>query len=264
MVEDLERETGGVRGDESGYIVVETVGAFTLFVLLIISVLSLVNIVSVQARVHYALTQTANTLSMYCYVLEVLGVSGDLQAMDASAQVVSGEAGAMMDDINSILGTINDASDVSAIIETGGGIVDRASGWVSDTTADPQNTLRLLMNYGASNFMSMIFEMLARPLVGRYLSSADMTGDQYLIGAGVVNKNTGRIGLDALEFYQFNIAGIGNSVLIDRDGNVKLTVTYEVMYTFGGLRLPFQPTLKITQTVVTKAWLNGSGKGYPQ
>jgi len=65
-----------------------------------------------------------------------------------------------------------------------------------------------------------------------------------------------------LEFYQIGNLGSGNSVLIDSKGNIKLVVEYEIMYTFGGLKLPFKPTLRVTQAVITKAWLNGSGKGY--
>ena len=41
-----------MRRDERGYIVVETIGSFLLFVLAVTSILSLINIVAVQARVH--------------------------------------------------------------------------------------------------------------------------------------------------------------------------------------------------------------------
>jgi len=53
--------------NEKGYITVETLGTFLPFVFLVVSILSLVNIVTVQTRVHYALTQTANTLSVYAH-----------------------------------------------------------------------------------------------------------------------------------------------------------------------------------------------------
>ncbi|MCL2202230.1 MAG: hypothetical protein FWB75_09715, partial [Oscillospiraceae bacterium] len=59
-----------MKKDDRGHIAVETVCAFIPFVLLVVSILSLVNIVVLQARVHYALTQTAKTLSVYCYTLE--------------------------------------------------------------------------------------------------------------------------------------------------------------------------------------------------
>ena len=48
-----------MKRDEGGYIVVETITSFLLFVLLNISILSLINIVTVQSRIHYAVTQAA-------------------------------------------------------------------------------------------------------------------------------------------------------------------------------------------------------------
>ena len=119
-----------------------------------------------------------------------------------------------------------------------------------------------LLSFGQNELRNQAFELMVRPLVGRYLMNGDMTGDEYLRSVRVVNRHTGAVGLDALEFYQFSNLGMGNSVLIDRNGNINLTVYYEVEYTFGALPLPFNPTLRITQTAITKAWLNGSGAGY--
>ena len=74
--------------DERGYIVVETIGSFLLFVLLVLSILSLINIVAVQARIHYALTQTAQTISMYSYTLDVIGVADAVANNAAQAERV--------------------------------------------------------------------------------------------------------------------------------------------------------------------------------
>lgn len=62
-----------MRRDEKGYIVVETIGCFILFLFLNASILSLINIVTIQARVHYAMTQAAEAVSMYTYTLDTLG-----------------------------------------------------------------------------------------------------------------------------------------------------------------------------------------------
>ena len=250
------------RDDENGYIVVETIGAFVPFVLLLISILSLVNIVAVQARIHYAITQAANTLSMYSYTLEVLGVANNLTTLDNKANKVAGEANGIIGDINGVLNGIESISGVGGAIDSGGNAINRVFGWGEEAAGNPKAALQLLMNYGLNELRNKVFEELARPLVGRYLANGGVSGDSYLRNAGVVNTQTGRTGLDALEFFQFSNLGLGNSVLINRDGNVKLTVEYEVMYKFGNLPLPFKPTLHITQTVITKAWLNGSGKGY--
>ena len=248
--------------DDSGHIVVETIGAFVAFVLLVASILSLVNIVAVQARIHYALTQAANTLSVYSYVLEVLGVANDLTKLNHKANKVATEVGAFKSDVSSTFQSIESLSGIIGAVESGGNAVSRVYGWGEEAAGDPQGALQTIMNYGLSELMGLAFEQLARPLVGRYLAGDSTTGDVYLTQAGVVNRHTGATGLNALEFYQFRNAGLGNSVLIDEAGNVKLTVEYEIIYTFGGLKLPFSPTIRITQTAITKAWLNGSGEGY--
>jgi len=189
---------------DQGYIVVETVGTFIPFLLLVISILSLVNIVTLQARVHKALTQAACTLSMYSYVLHTTGVTDKMDS----------------------------------VFE---GIDSLSKGHGSDGDGDPMQLIQSIANFGVGHLQTIAAEQLARPLINRYLTNGDMSGDEYLRSVRVVNF------------------AFGDSAIVDRNGNIKLTVNYEVEYTFGALRLPFGPTLRITQTAVTKAWLDGSG-----
>jgi len=241
--------------DRNGYIVVETIGTFIPFVLLMVSILSLVNIVAVQARIHYALTQAANTLSMYCYSLEVLGVANKLTTLDNKADRAGIDENAVRNDVSGVFTGIDSLSGNN-------GDTSRSYGQGEQRAGNPNQVLQLLMNYGLSALGNQVFEELARPLVGRYLANGDISGDEYLQRARVTNSNTGKTGLDALEFFSWDNVWLGNDAIIDSDGNIRLVVEYEVEYTFGGLPLPFKPTLRITQTAVTKAWLNGSGKGY--
>ena len=251
------------RGDDNGYIVVETIGTFVPFVLLVISILSLVNIVTVQARVHYAMTQAANTLSMYSYTLEVLGMADSITKLDKKAENAYKQGSKFKDDVKGVIEGIEGFSDLRGAQEHGQSAVDQ----IKDVVSDPKAALQSLMNYGLNELKNKLFEELARPLVGRYLSNGELTGDEYLKKVGVVQRNStgngfGKTGLGALDFYTFGDQPSDGSVFIDEKENIKLVVRYEIEYTFGGLPLPFRPTLKITQTVKTKAWLNGSGKGF--
>jgi len=54
--------------DTRGSIVVETVLAFIPFTLIMLGIVMLINVVSMQSRVHYALTQTAMELSIMSYL----------------------------------------------------------------------------------------------------------------------------------------------------------------------------------------------------
>jgi hypothetical protein len=217
-----------------GYIVVETVGVFLPFLLLVISILSLVNIVTLQARVHNALTQTANTLSMYSYVLNATGVADGLMTAD-SKLASSGES------IRAVIDGINALSGGNA---TGEGVENRAFEAIEEAMGDPKSIIEKLTNYGIGELRGIATEQLVHPFVMRFLATNEMSGEEYLRSVRVINFD------------------LRDCVIIDRNKNVKLAVTYEIEYTFGALRLPFGPTLKVTQTAVTKAWLGGSGGGY--
>jgi len=220
--------------EPNGYIVVETVGVFLPFLLLVISILSLVNIVTLQARVHNALTQTANTLSMYSYVLKATGAADGLMAADNKA-TSSGES------IRAVIDGINFLSKGHGI---SGGTENRALEVIEEAIGDPKSIIQMLANYGLGELRGLATEQLVRPFVMRFLASNEMTGEEYLNSVRVINFD------------------LRDCVIVDRNGNIKLTANYEIEYTFGALRLPFGPTLRITQTAVTKAWLGGSGEGY--
>jgi hypothetical protein len=209
--------------EESGHIVVETIGTFVPLVLLVISILSLVNIVSVQARIHYALTQTAMTLSVYSYTLEVTGLS---EALNSSAKP-SFEPGSVLSDLDSTLTSIRSlvgsySSHLENAIPTIDGILESAK----------------------SSLITTALDGLVQPMLKGYLENDYLSGDEYLRRMGILD------------------IWLESGTVADSDGNVKLTLQYEIDYTFGALPLPFGPTLSVTQTAITKAWLNGSGEGY--
>jgi len=182
-------------------------------------------------------------------------VANELIELDNKANRTAVAANELRDDFNAIMGGIESLASLREA-------ADRVHGWGEEAVGNPQQMVQQLASFGQNELRNQAFEVMVRPLVGRYLMNGDMTGDEYLRSVRVVNRNTGRVGLEAFEFYQLSNLGVGNSVLIDRNGNVNLTVSYEVEYTFGALPLPFNPTLRITQTAITKGWLNGSGEGY--
>ena len=239
---------------ENGYIVVETTVVFMLFVLFVTSILSLVNIITLQTRIHYALTQTAITISIYSYTLEAAGVDDALKSIDSESKKIRKPAQEIASDIDSVMKAINDLS-LKRIYDDGMAAADRIFDFGQDIMDDPEAFMQAMLNFGVSAGGSFLLEQLARPLVGRYLSNGRMTGDEYLRSVNVVG------GLNGLSFSP-DLSFGDYSVLLDADGNVRLVVTYEVEYKFGILPLPFSPVLRITQSAVTKSWLGGSGNGY--
>lgn len=74
--------------DEKAYITVETLGSFIPFALLVVSILSLVNIVTAQTRIHYALTQAANTISVYGHLPNLVSPKGTGGLNDSVGEIV--------------------------------------------------------------------------------------------------------------------------------------------------------------------------------
>jgi len=220
--------------NKNGYIVVETVGTFIPFTLLVISILSLVNIITLQARIHNALTQAANTLSMYSYVLYATGAADDLVSLDNKASVAA-------EKINPVITGIEALSKGNGFDSSTGDNFKNAAVSIFN---DPKTAIQNILTYGAGGLRNQASIQLVQPLVEKFLATGDITADEYLKSVRVKNFS------------------LGECVIIDKNENVKITAEYEVEYTFGALKLPFGPTLKITQTVVTKAWLGGSGEGY--
>ncbi|MDR2357393.1 MAG: hypothetical protein LBD92_04845 [Oscillospiraceae bacterium] len=259
-----------MRADERGTILIEFIGSFLLFVLLIASILTLVNIVTLQARVHYALTQTANTLSMYGYALEVTGVAPHLKKLSTGHDEVTTGANAAIGDVNMVLDGIN-GLDIGAIQSGAESLTNRIEDWAGSIADDPMGALQKLLQYAGGEGTSFAFGELLKPLMNYYLENGDMSGADYLESVRVI---------DGLQFYdftlpQYNPASGGqfvgsvstidpnDSALIDANDNIKLTVRYEIEYSFFGLKIPFsEPKLKVTQSATTKMWLSGSGEGY--
>lgn len=239
-----------MKKNQGGYIVVETVGSFLLFVLLIVSILSLINIVTVQARMHYALTQAAQTLSMYSYTLEAAGVADNLINLAGNASEAEENINEFEKNLNQFIADINNEFP-PYIIEDGNRVYDN----VNEIASDPKETVRLLLNYGIKRGGDEVFQFLAKPLIIHYLKNGDMSGEEFLTAYDVQIDN-------------FEMSDGSNSVddtaLLNKDGEVKLTAHYYITYKFGALVLPFEPKLEVTQTVLTKAWLGGSGEGYSE
>lgn len=237
---------------EGGYIVVETIGSFMLLVFFMVAILSLIEVTVVQARVHYAMTQAAQTLSMYSYVLDVTGAADHMTNMAGQAGQVQGEIDEFRTNLN---GVLDGMAQISSGTDAGEALSGQVWGWMEDAAADPKGSIQLVLNYGLQEVENSVFAAGVRQMVGRYLSNGDLTGDAFLRAFGVRN------GLDGLDFYSFDSIA-NDSMLLDENGDIKLAVRYEIEYSFGALPLPFGPTLKVSQVVKTKAWLGGSGEGY--
>ena len=259
-----------MKKDQRGYIVVETILSFSLFIFFCTSILSLINIVVVQARVHYAMSQSALAVSMYDYCFHVTGLDDEISGIAKKAAGLRKDVTEFKGNINTVLdgiAALPGSTSVGSCIDTSKGIYNagsaaykQASGWVDTAVNNPKQMVSNLLALGVDAGASAAFEALVRPIIGRYLTNGSMSGDEYLRSMNVIG---GLKGLDffAVTFSDGGSTAKGNSSALNGDGDVIITVSYTVDFRFGSLPLPFDD-IDIEQTVVTKAWLGGVGKGY--
>lgn len=234
-----------MKRDENGYIVVETIGCFVLFVLLIGSILSLINVVAVQARMHYAITQAAETVSMYCYTLEVAGISDEIMTMAGKKENLKSEVEKMEDNITGLFNGIQNLN-LEEVGTYGSAAGQQAQGWIDDTMSDPKRVLQDFVQAALSDAGDWAFSAFLHGLIERYLGNGMMTGEQYLESAGVSD----------VDF--FDPIKSASSSLLTSDGNVKIVVSYDINLDFFAAVLPFaDPKIHVVQEVTTKAWLGG-------
>ena len=238
--------------DEHGYIVVETATAFTLFVLLCASILSLINIVAVQARVHFALTESATTISMYSYVLEATGAAQHMVASENQGNRVTENVEEFKSNVNSLLGSFNSMS-FTGVRDAAGNIINQGRE-LSNTK--PKEILQAALNWGINTGKNELFETAVRPLMLHYLNNGERSGEDFLKDFRIDS------GLDFYSIDLLNLQGVDadNSAFIDCNGDIKIVVQYDIDYFFGILPTPMK--LHVVQEAVTKAWLGGEGQGY--
>jgi len=246
-----------MRKDENGYIVVETIGSFMLFVFLMISILTLINITIVQSKVHYALTQTANELSMYSYVVDALGLTDTVKTTSETGEEVQGQINSVVNDINSIQsgvsgmtgGTADFMSNLNIVMDSVGSL----SGTIDGVIQDPSGTFYNVLLYGLDKTKNYAMqELVIRPMVEKYMKNGDVSANDYLRRFNVIEEGG-------------ELLDLSTSVYINSAGDIVIVAEYKINYAYGLGALPLpeaMKTLTITQTAKTKAWLGGEGERY--
>lgn len=213
-----------VREDERGTILVEFIGSFLLFFLLILSILSLVNIVTAQARVHYALSETANSLSMYGYVL-------------SAADNASQDKTKSFDQIDDVLKKLNNFQ----------------SGFAKWENSAPSKVMKSITGVAQVKVSRETLIKDIEQLILNNLSTVSQSGEEYLRSVRITNLK-----LTELTTIK-NARGGKVSYFPLSEEDIKLTVEYEIDYSFMGLPLPFEPKLRVAMSAMTGTWYQQKG-----
>lgn len=214
-----------------GAFAIETLISVTIFMMAILALMMFTVIIRTEARMQYALNQTAKEISSYYYVLDKTGLgfgvekSGDVEDMNKLIDGVSN----LTEKVETVNWSIDDVGNVNDIYQL---IKDK----------DPLTVIKSVFQYAAANatnkqISKLIAPPLCQALMPKYIAG-DNT-DKYLQSMGVGNS------IEDVNFSQSNFMGDGESI--------NLVAVYKIntkSITFGMI----DQELTICQTASVKAW----------
>ena len=203
--------------DEKGYIVVETLIAFTLYLLAILSILSLVNISVVQSRVHYAVTEACESVAMYSYVFQATGQAKHITGMSGKAETAEANAQTVVENLNQIINSVQ-SLDLSGV----------KGGVQGAIQASSRIRVKDVLAMMVQSIKDSIFAECMNTLSNHYLDNYDsngsvkQTGEEYLKANNVKDTLTFN-GNYEIGFNDYNISlslGDGGSHFLDKKGDI--------------------------------------------
>ena len=229
---------------EGGYIVIETLFSFTMLVMVMVVIISLINIVAIKSRIHYAITQTAQEISMYAYVTTRL--SEDEEKYESGYN----DGFEWVESAQGALDTLS-----SGITSVSNNIAAGITGFFIDDYA--AELMRELATAPSKDARQLIMEDAVKDVFAKYLSDditrANAQADEYLIRSGVRGSDGSIKGLAAIAFA--NSAGV-SSTMIDSKGDTVVAIAYKIEFNLFNV-IPLPLYLDVEQTARTKAWLGG-------
>lgn len=262
---------------ESGVVTIEATISLTAFMFAIVTILTIVNICIVQTRIGIAIHGVAKELSHYSYLYALTGLNESEAHLSEAAQGTK-------DDINGVIGNVNDvfneiqkladggeavladaksgaldADGVNAVltefessytnIETAGGAIKET---LTDFASDPKKVAFGLAKIAASDGLDLAKSRLIAAPLAKALCQKNLRTekggdvDAYLKGLGVLPGASGSY-LDGLDFSK-------SSLFADGSNEIRINVSYDVKVI---TLLPIDFSFHFNQTAVTHGWLAG-------
>lgn len=231
-----------------GAFAIETLISVTGFMFAILAIMMISVIIKTEAKMQYALDQTAKEISSYNYMLSRYGI--DLSPNSdsrAAAKDFNNQVGAVFSFLQGADQLGSDWKDLSTLnvedIENFKKSYSDLKSAFSSNTYDMKQLKTIFSAFtgkGANKAISyLVTPALCNWLMPKYIVSDTKKVDEYLKSVGIEQ------GMEGIKFEYSNILSDGDSI--------QLTAIYEInikSLTFGML----DKNLKICQTACTKAW----------
>ena len=216
-----------------GAFAIETLISVTIFMMAILGLMMFTVIIRTEAKIQYALNQTAKEISSYYYVLDKAGLGFSVSQKNADD----------VNTMNSIISGVSSITKDAASNELSFDNVDDINKIYNSVKGkDPLTVIKGVFQYAASSAINnKISEIIAPPLckalMPKYIAG-DNT-DKYLKSMGIGNS------IEDIDFSASNFMGDGESI--------NLVAVYKIntkSITFGMI----DQELVMCQTASVKAW----------
>ena len=255
---------------ENGSITIEATISLTVFMFAIFTILTIVNVCIVQAKMSYALNNTAKEISQYSYLYSLTGLNKTQAEMYESGKEATKDVGKILEDINAVYNEIENLG--SNGVQTPANIEDVLNSWnalsgsvteiknngvdiyqrLESIAEDPKNLMFGIVKMAASGGMDFakskfIMENLAKSLVKKHLVS-EKGGDveAYLKSMFIVPSANGKY-LDGISFS-------GSTLFPNGSSEIRLNASYDIKVI---QLLPIDFKFHFEQSAVTLGWLGG-------
>jgi len=280
-----------LRNDQGGFIALEMLTSFVVFVICFVIIITFVNLASVQLRVHHALTQTVKEIAFYTYGLHVVGVTGFIQETATLATAPTAQLGGMVGnafDVWDGMSGMTNATSLEGIKNAAGSLVNNAEQGmeaISDVARDPMAALRGIITVGVNEGMATGLSHLFGNVIAPYffwdymavegLMPGDgriMTGRQYFERMPVQHPDSPDISFAWHEFDRGqlragNISGFvrpTGSQFLGGAGNAEITLGIRYHIDFSPhFILPerMRTGMSVVVSAMGRAWI-GDGRAY--
>lgn len=259
-----ERAMPKIKAQENGSVTIEATIALSAFMFAIVTVLTIVNIYIVQARISYAINQTAKEISQYSYLYALTGINEAHGNIVENGKQDTEAATQLLEDLNEVYNEIEGLAssgkssdiDIASVgeqwenVKTGSEAIYND---IEDIAQDPKSVIFGVAKLAAGGAMDMaksrlIAEPLSKALCKKHLvSTKDGDVEASLKFYGVVPTGTGSY-YDALDFSNSSLFPNGSNEII-------VNVVYDVKII---ALLPIDFSFTFNQTAITHGWLAGS------
>lgn len=260
---------------EKGAVTIEATIALTSFLFMFIMIYSLVTICRAQAIIQVAINATAKEVSQYSYVYAITGLHGAMTNLQTNAQGTKDDVNKLAGDITAVFSGIQsigqtgknvDLNDIEGTMADWESIQedlqDTEKAWgdaktlISSMASDPKKLMFGMAKVFASEVYEeakrFVGEAISRVLVQKHLKRSEKdTAEAFCQSVGIVP------GTYMGEYSSFNGIDFSHSTLLPY-GSSEITIVANYKIRLLQL-LPIPVELHLTQTAVTKAWMDGDG-----